>query len=191
MTECAYKSSHPDVVAYVAKIMSDGWAEAIRDLGEREGIGRDFTTWGQTRFAGFLPPDDHSTVPAGWRVQRVQRSGAFGFYVVPDRRTKIGKAHAKWFEEHGDRPFINRLPGMRREVFDQRDNGFYVVNVDRAFEHDGVVYAHWPLDRATVEHADRLPGRVNLDMWEPIPLSEYHLALEARAERLAEAKAPA
>lgn len=182
--ECAYKSSHPDVLAYLAKITADEWSNAIRDLGEKEGFGRDFTTWGQTRFAGFLPPADHSTVGKGWRVQKLVRRGITGYYVVPDLRTKLGKAHAKWFEDHGNRPFIHRLPGMRGEVLVEDGDGLRICTVDAAFEHEGVVYAHWPLAREQVEHADRLPGKVG-DMWEAIPMSEYHLAREARAESLA------
>lgn len=179
INECAYKSNHADVLAYWERIASDEWANQIRAYGEEHGVGREFLSTGRTRFSGFVAPDDPATLPKGWRVAKVTRQGCTTTFVTPDLRTKIGKAHEQWFKDHGERPYVHRMPGMRGEVFSVEDGGMRIVTASQAFLHDGTVYLKWTLPREKVEgEGDRLPGKVDHTMWEAIPMSEYHLARE-------------
>lgn len=180
MNECAYKSSAPEVVEYLQRILDNEWGKAIREKGAEHGLTTDFLTFGSTTFAGFAPPED-GTVPAGWRSTSYVKGGASATCVVPDRRTKLGKALSRWFEDHGKRPYIDRLPGMVPMVFNRTDEGMRLCTVTEAFPHEGAVYVRWEIPREAVE-GDKGP---DAEMWKPIPMSEYHLAREARAEMLA------
>lgn len=183
LDECAFRSEHPDVLAMWERIASTEWADKIREYGIAIGLpDGEFSTFGRDTFAGFTPPARAADVPAGWRVAKVTRRGLTERYMLPDKRTKAGKAAERWFEELGRRPYLSDIPGIPGKVLDRRSS---LMRNPEAFCHNGAVYVRFNVPVAAIE--DRSPGytafgEYNPDMWATIKLSEYHAALEAETE---------
>lgn len=184
INECAFRSEHPDVLAVWERIESEEWANQIRDYGIALGVpnGGEFTIWGSQEFAGFTPPERASDVPDGWRVVKVTKRGVTSRHLLPDKRTKIGKAADQWFRDLGRRPYLRDLPGIPAEVIDKHTSRFRTIT---AFRHNGAVYAHFRVPVEAIEERSTQYTRIGAydpDMWPSIKVSEYHAALEAEAE---------
>lgn len=95
---------------------------------------------------------------------------------------------AKAIKAVGDKPSVTGLPGMASEVWESKRDGRggFRVHYPQTFLHKGVAYVRYDAPRELVEDKKRtMCMGVPDKRWEPIKLSEYHLALEAYTEAAA------
>lgn len=106
-------------------------------------------------------------LPEGFRYDAKLR------YAVPAKRTEAGKAWSSKFNAAGFKP--GPLPGFNEVVYGPKsqssDDGFFTAPVVK--EHDGTIFA-------LLSVVPKDP--VDLDLWEPVKLSSYHLAKEKAEE---------
>lgn len=188
--ECAYRSTHPDVLAAWEKRCTDSvaWNEAVFAWCDELGIPRRIMLAGD-QLTGFPDPGT-AAIPDGWRI--TERRGAQ--VMVPDQRTKVGKAAAKRLRDFPRHPVASDLPGMPDEVWvpaGRFDGACAIHRAQGVTLHDGALWVRWQL-RPEVVEAPRggLPNtmpdfrRQVFDgaLWERVKLSEYHAAVEEAAE---------
>jgi hypothetical protein len=180
--DTAYRTSNPEVVTQYIE-----WRdETLRIREERialgESLGREVWINGsgyQTHIAGFGRVDmdkDGDLIPVpgrdGYPLIVSNKRGQYAGRVVPNLRRKAGKD----FEQELARYITPQqeligMPGMHiyGDGFNLR-MGYAVVflSESRALDNAPSLYALWATDDAPVD----------AEIWEQIPLSEYHLARE-------------
>ncbi|MGI5223582.1 hypothetical protein [Actinoallomurus sp. CA-142502] len=199
MTEklIAYRSTHPDVLATLAKYHADvkQWqadaAELLKELGFTDRgflVGRGL---GQRWIAG-VEYRDGDPVPTGWRLRK-RRGRVEG--LTPHRGTQAGRAIAAQIQACPvpDMPQAH-LPGMPADR--PSDEGLRSPGLR---EMAGAVYVTWTIDAIPEIPADgpereehlgddehwrtiRLVHHVDLAIWERVPLSQYYATVEAQDE---------
>lgn len=168
--EVAYRSDHPDVLVCVTRYQDEmaDWERRLATF-TAEQFGDDrrpylfHSSISGTRLGGFeVRGDEGRTPPAGWRVDRKH------WMLVPFRTKKEGKAIAKAFDLL-DPPQDPRqtVPGMPSCTFAALPH----IYSPAMHQLGDAVYVKWP-----VEPTD---GKVDADIWQRIPLSEFYAAVEA------------
>lgn len=174
---CAFRTKDREIVAEYRCYEKEMQEQHDRMLAFRErhncGDRLDMYTWPNGRFSHFGFKKDKRRKPPeladGWRVDAQER-------IVPDKRTKAGKALAEEIKAvEAGRPtnIRSRLRGMPMRA--SQSNHFYEAGV---FFHNGAVYVHWG---CPVEALDGEWGGDPLDSttWKQLKLSEFHAAKEA------------
>jgi len=183
--DSAYKSNHPAVLDGWAKLHADldAWNEAA--FGWAAEVGADGITRSADRLLGF-PASDDGTIPQGWRRAGPLADGSY--YVVPDRRTKTGKANDRRLRDMPPRPSVRDLVGMPDELWvpsGRRDGSYTIHYPAEVFDSDGYLWCRWRCDRSTVENPNPHPGFTSTvfdaSMWTNVPLSEFYTVHERRS----------
>lgn len=152
----------------------DWWQDAEGTMREFYAAAREFAArydrnphmlhgWGSS-LVGLDPTDaDYDSPPDGWRLHRgTERQGD---WLTPIRRSNAGKAlyaEIEAIRTKGDPR--HKLPGWKWEMF-RAEPGLFL--------HDGYVWMH----TGTTDGVD-------VDVWEPVRLSEFYAAREAKDEAL-------
>jgi hypothetical protein len=126
--------------------------------------------WSPGKFAGLAIPQGESP-PKGWRMT--------SRYAVPDKRRKAGREieAALGAVKHPGDPLLG-LIGMPP---DAETSGGFTSPAVRLLEDRTALYLGWrvdPVGRQSFLGTREQSGVVDLDRWERIPLSAYHLAIE-------------
>lgn len=165
----AFKAKQPALIAdylaarEIAVAEFNAKVEAYKaTIGGRELSGIRFFDGGFS-VTGFQTKNSFEELPAGWR-----RKGKFE--AVPAKRTEEGKEHAKALVAL--RLAGNTYPGCPNTLYAE---GFAV------FPRVEQVGADYFLTLSMVPR-DEPNNSLDLEVWEPVRLSEYHAALEAAAE---------
>lgn len=197
MTETAYSTDNPDAVAAYRQVHAarENWKHAIK-TGLAE-IGAGPKVWlagfaGEREVSGVeakrlpdehLPaapgddeegsePNDVATVkryhvPDGWQINK---DG-----VLVPRRSKPGESARQWIAAR-KLPSVTRVMaehGLPPEVWVPSSGGDYRIHAPVVFEHDGVLWATYPLA------PDRCGFNPQPCTWTPRKLSEFYAAKEA------------
>ena len=120
----------------------------------------------------FYPADygKDAQLPEGWRLQKNSRGMD---YLVPRMSLKAGKALAAEIGEINRQcPDMRRLPGMPRHA------GIFASPGVELREDGQALYVLW--SSKPYEGDDR-EDRVNFEIWEKVPLSEYWAVVEREA----------
>jgi hypothetical protein len=170
MTEVAYKSTHPDVLATLATYraaMADWHKRTAALLADLGFVDRHFlvaTTFGHRHITGveFKPGDQ---IPDGWRRQGKGSASR----LTPKLSLKAGKVIARRIEEVKPPTDVRSdLPGMPTHI-----------HLPELREINGAVWVRWPYGlQETAVVGDTRRECVQLRMWERIKLSEFHAAIE-------------
>lgn len=175
MTEKAYSTSDPEIVAVYRQALADraemgkkiaagvrvlgaGPRVFVRDSGF-SGIARSITAVEQQ--------GDH--IPDGWRV--------VGGNLEP-RRGKPGEAARQWLTDHQpvDVRGVMEKHGLPRSCWLPRGREFgWSISRPALFEHDGVLWASYAAEPGTSDSG----FDTEKCTWEPRKLSEFHAAREA------------
>jgi hypothetical protein len=165
--ECVYRSSHPKVLTvwdeFHEQFQAYGKAlnetlEAIRPYEGAVAAVRHYR--GIPSFSAFRL-GDRDQAPEGWRIDREGD-------LVPDKRTKHGKAVAEDLRRHDQaRPKPIELPGLLGDWGGDivRDGRWYSCGITRI---EGAIWVSW-----SVPLRD---GEIDLTMWEPAKLSVFYAA---------------
>ncbi|MEV0831487.1 MULTISPECIES: hypothetical protein [Streptosporangiaceae] len=165
-----YRTRQPETVALAASYTEayKAWqarvAETLTDLGfpEREPV----VAGALLRYGvAGIKHQDGEMIPPGWRVTWMYDQDL----LVPDRRTKAGKAAGARLEQL-EMPTDPRrlLPGMPAEV---RIDGHRYNPGMACRENDSALYVTW-------KHAPPADW-VDTVIWDRVPLSEYYAVVEA------------
>lgn len=186
MTEVAFKSDHEAVVAALEewhamrRKLHDDKGTVARELdpdgGRRELL---VLVTGQVIHApGLRAKDsDKDHPPKGWRPDWFTLASGSVLGLVPDKRTKIGKAAAEVLR--GLRtPSVPDLPGLPKEVWERRYGHNWAIHYPHIVEHGGTIFVRWGADPRECGFGDPDSNAVGPE-WTEVKMSEFYLALEA------------
>ena len=176
MTITAYKSSDPSIVAAWEEWLAARtaipaqWQAFVDEVAP----GYSFLAYSRGGMVGLKPADD-GKVPEHWRVEHWRTTDV----LLPDRRSKVGKALAKRLDEMPQIPSC-ALPGMPTEVWEHDGtSGGMRIRGFGAFAYDGAVYVSWECVVEDNPKAEILGDKLDRSKWQPLKLSEYYAAQEA------------
>jgi hypothetical protein len=164
-TKTVYRTTNPDAVAawHSAAAAREKWGEQMKAFLAEHGFG-DRTVYvshsGRVLGVEYIDGED---VPDGWRVDR--RTG----YLMPALAKRAGKLIDARLAELVQPDPRDAMPGMPKTLFvslAMLTCGLELI--------DGVLFATW--SRAIPE------DQVDATVWEPVKLSAYYAAVEARDE---------
>lgn len=168
-----YRSDHPNVLAV--------WMDFIRENAAFKVNVRSFlndyapgfdamaANYPRGRSVVGISAKYDDPIPDGWR-----RPARFDGQFKPDKRTRLGKEIAEWMGRLRLDDPRQELPGMPDTVV--VGDHFYHPSLR---EMDGFLYVGWPLQIESAFAEDwSARGPLDHDIWERVPLSEYHALLE-------------
>lgn len=186
MTESAYSTDNPEHVTAYRNVLAarNDWSTRVKDGVAALGAGPNI--WISNGFykceitgiqAKWLPDDQGYHIPDGWRVNK---DG-----ILKPRRGKPGESARQWLAGHvmPDTRAAMAEHGLPREVWALGGSGGYRICGPELFEHDGVLWAKYPL----------APSECDFNKqectWTPRRLSELYAAKEAHEDAAAREKA--
>lgn len=165
-----YRTTNPSILARLRATLAaiDEWPPKVEALMEDLGVGGRKIWYDAVTGEVFGVSRDGDEIPEHWRYD--QRKNC----LVPRRSTKPGRAIAARLGSLR-RPDPRALKGMPNRTFAADGSSLLTSGVD---EIDGAVYVTWG---AAIRERE-----VDLNLWEPVKLSEYYTVLEAQEAAQAE-----
>lgn len=189
MSEIAFKSESVEVLAAMEE-----WRAKRRRLNDEAGSvareldpdgGRELLTLvsGLQIYSPGLKALDGDTdnPPHGWRTKWIAVRGGSEMALVPDKRTKVGKAAAETLAGLRSSA-VPTLPGMPTETWEHRDSNRFTIHYPHIVEFEGGILVRWGADPRECGFQGPAAEAVGAQ-WEEVRLSVFYLAAESLEDK--------